>query len=126
MAIHLPRLGPNSVLFWALLPLGTGAGAWFVSDAWHRRADRSLFVAGCFLVGFTLFSAFNLGCAQKYYDALVLFFLAWRTLPRAAGDRWSRATLAALILLFSAYHVSLLLLSSDESRAGTQILSSSP
>ena len=103
VGMHLPKLHGNSLFFWALLPVGLAAAAWFLQAAAQPGADPLGRVAVLFLLGLLLSSMLNAICAQKYYDAPVLLFLIWHSQGEAARDPLRRAALGGLILLFCAY-----------------------
>lgn len=93
----------NSLFFWLVLPLGGAALGWFLPEGWRTSSRRR--VAALFLMGVLLSSLINAVSSQKYYDALVLLYLAWREDDEVTGDRWRRWCLYALIAVFCAYAV---------------------
>ena len=92
----------NPLFFWLALPLGGAALAWFLPEAW-KAPDTRRRVAARFLLGVLFASLLNAVSSQKYYDALVLLFLVWRTDGDPARDPWRRRALYALIAVFCVY-----------------------
>ncbi len=94
----------NNLFFWLTLPAGGAALAWFLPEMWSAPDARRR-VAACFLLGTLFASLINAVSCQKYYDALILLYLVWRSEGEAARDPWRRGLLSVLILIFCAYAV---------------------
>ena len=106
LAGHLPALHGNSLLFWVLFPSGLAVAAVAMRAIFGRQVAPAARLAPLFLLAVLLSSVLNGISAQKYYDALVLLFLAWQCPAETVRLRW--VPLVGLVLMFCAYYVAFL------------------